>query len=201
MNVLTLYRKCRDRLNRFLLFPLQPLWLRHLGVEGGARCQLFGLPVINKCPGSVIRIGDDFVARSQVSSNTIGTIQPVVITTTHPSAKVILGNRVGISGCTLECRELIQLGDRVSLGSGVLIMDNDAHSLDPAERAEGVLNVRPLPVVLEDDVFVGARAILLKGTRIGARTIVRAGSVVTGEFPPDCIIGGNPAVIVSRKNQ
>lgn len=139
------------------------------------------------------------VARSKAYSNTIGTIQPVVITTTHPLAKIILGNRVGISGCTLECRELIQFGNRVSIGSGVLIMDNDAHSLDPHERAEGIVNIRTSPVVLEDDVFVGARAIILKGARIGARTVVRAGSVVLGEFPPDCIIGGNPAIILSRK--
>jgi acetyltransferase-like isoleucine patch superfamily enzyme len=123
-----------------------------------------------------------------------------VITTTHPSAKIIVENQVGMSGCTLECRELIQIGNRVTIGSGVLILDSDSHSLDPAERKAGISNIRSALVILEEDVFVGARSIILKGTRIGARTIVRAGAVVSGEFPPDCIIGGNPATIISRKS-
>jgi acetyltransferase-like isoleucine patch superfamily enzyme len=199
MNSLVLYRKCRDRFNRWFVFPVQLLWLKHIGVECGARCRFHGLPIINKCEGSIIQIGDDLDARSKIYSNTIGMIQPIVITTTHPSAKIIVGNQVGISGSTLECRELIQIGDRVAIGSGVLILDSDSHSLDPAERRAGVPNIRSAPVILEEDVFVGARSIILKGTRIGARTIVRAGSVVLAEFPADCIIGGNPATIIARK--
>jgi acetyltransferase-like isoleucine patch superfamily enzyme len=78
-------------------------------------------------------------------------------------------------------------------------MDNDAHSLDHGDRENNILNIRSSPICIGDDVFIGARSILLKGVKIGARTIVRAGSVVLGEFPPDCIIGGNPAVIVSTK--
>jgi len=146
-----------------------------------------------------MRFGDDFVTRGSVFSNTIGTIQPVVITTTRPTAKIVIGNKVGISGCTLECQTSIEIGHRVCIGSGVLIMDNDAHSLDHGDRENNILNIRSSPICIGDDVFIGARSILLKGVKIGARTIVRAGSVVLGEFPPDCIIGGNPAVIVSTK--
>ena len=123
----------------------------------------------------------------------------MVMTTSHPEARLVIGNQVGVSGCSFECFQSIEIGDRVSIGSGVLIMDNDAHSLDPAERIAGIPNIRSAPIVLEEDVFVGARSIILKGTKIGARTIVRAGSVVLGEFPPDCIVGGNPAVIITRK--
>ena len=180
---------------------MQLLWLKHIGVELGDCCRFHGLPIVNKCDGSLIQIGDDLDARSKTYSNSIGTIQPIVMTTTHPSAKIILGNQVGMSGCTLECRELIQVCDRVTIGSGVLVLDNDSHSLDPVERKAGAANIRSAPVVLEEDVFIGARSIILKGTKIGARTIVRAGSVVVGNFPADCIIGGNPATIVASKKE
>ena len=54
------------------------------------------------------------------------------------------------------------------------------------------------PIVIEDDVFIGANCLILKGVTIGARSIVAAGSVVTRSVPADCIVGGNPARIIRR---
>lgn len=54
------------------------------------------------------------------------------------------------------------------------------------------------PIVIEDDVFIGANCLILKGVTIGARSIVAAGSVVTRSVPADCIVGGNPARIIKR---
>ncbi len=173
-----------------------------MGIEGGEGCHLYGLPIINKMPGSTILIGRAFTARSRVSSNSIGLIQPTVLTTSHPSAQLIISDEVGISGGAVTCRELVILKNRVWLGSGVLLMDNDSHPLDPTERlAEAPDNIRSAPVVIEEEVFIGARSIILKGTIIGARSIVQAGSVVSGTFPADCIIGGNPARILSTKRK
>ncbi len=199
MNLLTLYRKLRNRFYEAVVFPIQPIWLRHIGVECAPGVRLFGFPIINKCEGSVIKIGSNFTACAKPQFNTIGVIQPVVITTTSPESRLVIGNHVGVSGCSIACQQSIGIGNRVSLGSGVLIMDNDAHSLNPEERFAGIPNIRSSPVILEEDVWVGARSIILKGTKIGSRTIVRAGSVVFGEFPPDCIIGGNPATVISAK--
>ena len=53
-------------------------------------------------------------------------------------------------------------------------------------------------IVIEDDVFVGTRCIILKGVKIGARSIIAAGSVVTKSIPADCIAGGNPCQIIRR---
>ena len=58
------------------------------------------------------------------------------------------------------------------------------------------------PVLIEDDVWIGARAIILPGLRIGKGAIVGAGSVVTKDVPPYAICVGNPArVIKSRIDQ
>ena len=53
------------------------------------------------------------------------------------------------------------------------------------------------PVILEDDVWVGSRALILGGTRLGRGCVVAAGSVVQGEFPAGAVIAGKPAEVMS----
>jgi acetyltransferase-like isoleucine patch superfamily enzyme len=92
----------------------------------------------------------------------------------------------------------VTIGKNVCLGANVRIYDHDFHPLAADNRRlsrnEQAGHVRSEPVVLGDDVFVGANTIILKGVTIGERSIVAAGSVVfRGDYPADCIITGNPA--------
>jgi acetyltransferase-like isoleucine patch superfamily enzyme len=52
--------------------------------------------------------------------------------------------------------------------------------------------------VIEDDVLIGARCIILKGVSIGARSIIGAGSIVVKNIPEDCIAAGNPCVVIIK---
>lgn len=52
------------------------------------------------------------------------------------------------------------------------------------------------PIVIEDDVLIGARSIVLKGVTIGARSVIGAGSVVVKDIPADCIAAGNPCKVI-----
>ncbi|MFO1531778.1 MAG: DapH/DapD/GlmU-related protein, partial [Kiritimatiellia bacterium] len=58
---------------------------------------------------------------------------------------------------------------------------------------------RTAPVLIGDDVFIGAHAIILKGVRLGNRVVVGAGAVVTRSFDDDSVIGGNPARLLRGK--
>ena len=49
------------------------------------------------------------------------------------------------------------------------------------------------PVIMEDNVHIGRRCVILKGVRIGARSIIGAGAVVRSDVPPDSTVAGNPA--------
>ncbi|KAB6168334.1 acyltransferase, partial [Bacteroides xylanisolvens] len=60
------------------------------------------------------------------------------------------------------------------------------------------LNIDHAPIVIEDDVFIGAHCIISKGVTIGARSIVAAGSVVVKSIPPDEVWGGNPARFIKK---
>jgi len=83
------------------------------------------------------------------------------------------------------------------LGSGVLITDNDAHPIEPEDRNDASKTLIA-PVVIEDLVFVGARAIILKGVRIGYGSVVAAGSVVSRDVPARTVVAGNPAREVKK---
>ena len=105
----------------------------------------------------------------------------------------------------LWCALHIEVGDRCLLSHGVNVHDTDSHPLPLAARAQqvtqkdiplseaGVLSEK---VVLEDDVWIGFNAILLKGIRLGRGCVVGAGAVVTRSFPPLSLVAGNPARII-----
>jgi len=103
-------------------------------------------------------------------------------------------------GCHLGIAESIQIGRNCLLAGGVSVRDLDGHPVDAARRRAGEptppAGVRP--VVIEDDVWIGATAIILKGVTIGARSIVGAGAVVSRDVPPDCVVAGNPARVIKE---
>lgn len=113
---------------------------------------------------------------------------------------ITIGEACGISGTSFCAQKEITIGNRVQIGANTKIMDNDMHSLNPIDRANGddLKNLNSVPVIIGDDCFIGAQCIILKGTSIGKNCIVGAGSVVHGSFPDNVIIAGNPAKIVKH---
>lgn len=160
----------------------------------------FGRPVIIRRKKSSIVIGRRFTACSSIRHNSIGVFQPVLIRTCLPGAEIVIGDDVGVSGCTISAHRSVRVGNRVLIGSGALVTDSDAHPVDPDERRQMKDGVS-LSVVIEDDVFVGARAIVLKGVTIGRGSVIGAGAVVVRDVPPYSIVAGNPAKVVGSSKK
>lgn len=143
------------------------------------------------------------------------------------SGRIVIGDRVRLSGkssisfhhagrgvpeltigdgsflghdCSLAIASSIAIGRHVLVAGGARISDYDGHPVDAASRRAGDPTppdtVRP--VIIEDDVWIGADARILKGVRIGARSIVGSGAVVTRSVPPDVVVAGNPARVVRK---
>jgi maltose O-acetyltransferase len=87
----------------------------------------------------------------------------------------------------------VTIGDRVQIASAVQILAAD-HPRDPEVRKTGLENGRP--IVIEDDVWIGAGAILCPGVTVGARSVVGAGSVVTRDVPAGVVAAGNPCRVL-----
>ena len=121
---------------------------------------------------------------------------------------VAVGNYCLFSGAVLLCECEIKIGNFVSLGWNATIADSDFHPIESAQRMEDAIacsnigNGRPRPpvltrpVVIEDDVWIGPNATILKGVRIGAGSFIEPGSLVTRDIPPGSRVIGNPARIV-----
>jgi acetyltransferase-like isoleucine patch superfamily enzyme len=90
---------------------------------------------------------------------------------------------------------LVEIGRNCIFTDGVTLL---THGFDWAVLREkyGEMVSSSGKVVVEDNVFVGVNAIILKGTRIGKNTIIGAGSVVTHDIPSDCVAAGNPCKVI-----
>lgn len=176
---------------------IMKIWMSIIGIHlsKGFRCK--GLFLIMKKTSSTIEIGENFRVKSSMFSNLLGLYQRTIIIA-RDNGKIMIGNNVGVSGSTIHGTN-ITIGDYVAIGANTKIIDHDFHSLDYIERrTDDQTHAKSKAVVIGNDVFIGCNSIILKGTTIGDRSVVGAGSVVSGSFPSDVIICGNPARIVKK---
>lgn len=112
------------------------------------------------------------------------------------NATLSIGDNSGMNGAMIYASEKIIIGRNVKIGGGSRIFDTDFHSTNYLKRrniATDGSNARHKPVIIGNDVFIGANCIIGKGITIGDRSIIAAGSVVVKPIPSDEIWGGNPA--------
>jgi acetyltransferase-like isoleucine patch superfamily enzyme len=94
-------------------------------------------------------------------------------------------------GTEIVAAQRVTIGRDCKIARDVIIMDTDQHEVPG-------LGLVVSPVEIGDRVWIGARAIILKGVRIGDDSLVAAGSVVTHDVPPGGIVGGVPAKPIRR---
>ena len=118
-------------------------------------------------------------------------------------AKLFIGDNCGMSSPRIWSHSSIIIGNNVQIGGNCVILDSDCHSLFYMDRRDlkvDVENKKSAPIVIEDDVLVGANSFILKGVKIGARSIIGAGSMVVKSIPADSIVAGNPARVIRNNN-
>lgn len=159
-------------------------YLRHSN-QVGPKSRVWGRPVVQNWGrmylGSRLRLVSTIATTELVASS---------------GGRLEVGDGVFINyGCSIAANELVRIGDRCSLGTYVIVMDNDFHQTDPERREE-----RPpsSPVILEENVWLGARVIVLKGVTVGRNSVIGAGSVVTHDIPEQCLAAGVPARVIRR---
>ena len=126
-------------------------------------------------PGAIIReqvsIGDNAV----IMMGAILNIGAVVGPGTMIDMGAVLGGRATV-------------GSRCHVGAGAVL----AGVIEPASAT---------PVVVEDDVLIGANAVVIEGVRIGRGAVVAAGAVVVNDVPENAVVAGCPARVIKRKDE
>ena len=116
---------------------------------------------------------------------------PTLIGSGRFDQRLQIGDECWINiGCLLELGQPITIGNRVSLGQGVMILTT-SHRMGPPLRRAG--EVEQQPVVIEDGAWLGARSTILPGVTVGPGAVVAAGAVVTKSVAPNLLVGGVPA--------
>jgi acetyltransferase-like isoleucine patch superfamily enzyme len=106
----------------------------------------------------------------------------------------------------------VRVGHRVMIAHNVNIFDNLTHPLLPEERHAHFraittsghpreIDLGDQPVVIDDDAWIGAGAMVLRGVSIGRGAVLAAGSILTRDLPPLCVAAGNPARVVRRLSE
>jgi acetyltransferase-like isoleucine patch superfamily enzyme len=160
------------------------LWYRCIGIRfsAGRNFRVYGSLKV-RGPGRV------------VFGNNVSIGMEVTPYTHAPDALIEIGDDSYLNGTRFGCQQLIRVGPRAILADA-RILDTDFHPLDPERRHDPGGPVRTAPIILEENVWVGAAAGVLPGTRIGRNSVVGFGSVCSGDYPANAIIAGNPARVV-----
>ena len=180
------------------------------GAKFGKNLRVYDRFYLTMSLGAKMLIGDNFTFSSGDGINPLcRNIRGKIFI--GENASITIGNNSGISSACLWAKEHISIGNNVKIGGDCLIMDTDAHSLDYCIRngyitddngnSIDTVSAKSAPIIIEDDVLIGTRSIILKGVTIGARSIIAAGSVVTKSIPADCIAGGNPCKVIRLINE
>jgi acetyltransferase-like isoleucine patch superfamily enzyme len=108
----------------------------------------------------------------------------------HNNAKLQMGSGYINCNCEIRCFNSITIGENVAIAKEVIIRDSDSHKVSNS--------VVTAPVVIGNHVWIGTRAMILKGVTIGDGAVVAAGAVVTKDVPPHSVVAGVPAKVVKE---
>jgi len=158
---------------------------RLYGVTYGSRLRASRIILLNR---GRISLGDNVTLGSYPD----GTAYTCSLRTYYPEARIEIGDHCLLNGAVLHANCHITMGNRVLLGPGVILVDNDSH---PPVSSDERYGGRPpeAPIHLKDRVWIGMRSTVMKGVTVGEGTIVAAGSVVTKDLPANVIAAGIPA--------
>lgn len=201
-----LFNLRRGLLRRFYVH-YNRLKFRMMGIRYGKNMTVINSVFLNISAKAKAKVGDNFTMTSGWGFNPLcRNIKAMIFL--EPEATLTIGDDTGLSSPCVWAHNSITIGNHVKVGGDCIILDSDCHNLDWRIRRSTELDeymrsidgatANSAPVIIEDDVLIGTRCIILKGVTIGARSIIAAGSVVTKSIPADCIAGGNPARVIRR---
>lgn len=146
----------------------------------GTRLRVCGRMRIVRRNGT-IELGRDVLLWPGVKLSVVGADAP---------ARLRIGSHTRLGDRTeIHCGHAVSIGKGCAISWDVVILDRDYHTLDA-----DLEDCRP--VQIGDRVWIGCRALVLKGVTIGSGAVVAAGSVVTADVPAGALVGGNPARVI-----
>lgn len=114
--------------------------------------------------------------------------------TTHRGGELIIGDNNFINGAIISATTKVTIGNNCKFGPFSMIIDSDFHNVKDHNK-DGESG----EIIIEDDVWIGAKATILKGVTIGKGAVIAVGSVVTKNVPENAIAAGVPAKVIKEE--
>lgn len=196
INILMHLNRYPSLLSDIILAAVVKLGLFGKSIKIGRNSSFRGWPIFSTSSDSLIKIGERARLISRSENTALGVSHCCVFRVLKNNAQIIIGDDIRASGLTVCAMDLVEIGDRVVIGADVIVTDTDFHDLRPEKRCiidQDSYGARTASVKIDSDVFIGSRAIILKGVRIGHGAVIGAGAVVSKSVEPLTIVAGNPA--------
>jgi acetyltransferase-like isoleucine patch superfamily enzyme len=170
---------------------------KNLMVNNGVR--VHKLPAIYLRNNGKITIGKNVTLNSNNRGYHINMHNKVKLMADRQGAEIIIGDNTRIHGSCLHAYKSIKIGENCLIAANCQIIDGSGHDLSfdrVSDRIKTLGGARE--IIIEDNVWIGANCIILPGSKIGAGSVIAAGSVVNKEIPSMCLAGGNPIEIFKQ---
>lgn len=165
------------------------------GVKLGKHSRFYGRPRIHRNPHCRISIGDYNTFRSDLTNN-IGYNNKCILLAREENSIIETGNNSSFNGVAICAVERITIGNNVMIGYNALLTDSDGHPIDPEKRVKHTAKGLAKPIIIKDNVWIGANSTILKGVQIGENSVIGANSYITTNIPPNVVAAGNPCKVV-----
>jgi len=169
------------------------------GILMGPHVKFNGFPLILKHPKASIYIGKNTLINSSNHGYHINMHSKSKIYADKPFANISIGDNCRIHGTCIHAYKEISIGKNCLIAANSQIIDGNGHLLS-FDRPENRVNTTDSgkPIIISDNVWIGANCFVLGGATIGRGTIIAANSLVIGNIPSNCIFGGNPAKLIKQ---
>lgn len=188
--------KANPRLKKLALWSLMPrnqarprLWvkwfLNPLKHHKGKRSLIRRRTRMDVLPFNYFHLGNDSTIEDFATVN-------------NGVGEVYIGDRTRIGlGCVLIGP--VKIGNDIMFAQNIVVSGLN-HGYQDINIPPSLQEVETKPIVIEDDVWIGANAVITAGVTIGKHAIIAAGSVVVKSVAPYTIVGGNPAKVLKQYN-
>jgi acetyltransferase-like isoleucine patch superfamily enzyme len=117
----------------------------------------------------------------------------------YGSGQLTVGQNVSLNGPSIGCFHTISIGDDCLI-SDCYLADSDYHNIEPHLRHHPPSEKVSAPITIERNVWIGARATVMKGVCIGSNSVIGLGTIIRKSVPADVVVIGNPQQVIKHFN-
>ena len=191
---------------RIFYYPWNKFFIFRISVKQNIKIKnkltIKGLPMIDIREGSKLYIGTGVMLNSMNKGYHINLHSPVKLFADREGAEIRIGDNTRIHGTCIHAYQSVVIGSNCLIAANCQIFDGSGHDISFPNVKDRINTAgTSKPVIIEDNVWIGANSIILPGVTIGRGSVIAAGSVVTKSIPPMVIAGGNSAVIIKKYSE